>query len=206
MKSTITCVHVVWCCLFFHHVFSISLALFDNWSFPLQNPMDDMNRIPPAHCTKVFVQRDYSEGTSVRFQTKFPQELDGKVHCSVLPPGFSHSLARITFILQTFLTDWTGSIWIHADRAEQPVCQCREPQWPHILRELPGLSHRLSGLPVHRYTLREGQGLLPTIQAIAVMCHCLSFVIQYPYFVFSFSLSSYFFSPLLFPGITNHDF
>merc|ERR1711976_326955 len=38
-----------------------------------------MNRIPPAHCTKVFVQRDYSEGTPVRFQTKFPQELDGKI-------------------------------------------------------------------------------------------------------------------------------
>ena len=41
--------------------------------------MDDMARIPPPHCTKVFIQRDYSEGTAVRFQTKFPQELDGKV-------------------------------------------------------------------------------------------------------------------------------
>ncbi|ELU14219.1 hypothetical protein CAPTEDRAFT_169983 [Capitella teleta] len=41
--------------------------------------MDDMSRIPPAHCTKVFVHRDYSEGTPVRFSTKFPQELDGKL-------------------------------------------------------------------------------------------------------------------------------
>ncbi len=45
----------------------------------LQNAMDDMNRIPPPHCTKVFIQRDYSEGTSLKFHTKFPQELEGKV-------------------------------------------------------------------------------------------------------------------------------
>eukprot|EP00918_Siedleckia_nematoides_P095897 GHVU01210445.1.p2 GENE.GHVU01210445.1~~GHVU01210445.1.p2 ORF type:complete len:144 (+),score=17.60 GHVU01210445.1:33-464(+) len=41
--------------------------------------MDDMSRIPPPHCAKVFIQRDYSEGTSVKFQTKFPQELEGKI-------------------------------------------------------------------------------------------------------------------------------
>lgn len=28
---------------------------------------------------KVFVQRDYSEGTIVKFQTRFPSELEGKV-------------------------------------------------------------------------------------------------------------------------------
>lgn len=28
---------------------------------------------------KVFIQRDYSQGTGIRFQTKFPQELDGCV-------------------------------------------------------------------------------------------------------------------------------
>ena len=38
-----------------------------------------MARLPPAHCTKIFVQRDYSDGTAVKFQTKFPQELEGKV-------------------------------------------------------------------------------------------------------------------------------
>ena len=41
--------------------------------------MDDMTRIPPQHCAKVFIQRDYSEGTAVRFQNKFPSELEGKV-------------------------------------------------------------------------------------------------------------------------------
>lgn len=28
---------------------------------------------------KVFVQRDYSDGTSVKFQTRFPPELEGRV-------------------------------------------------------------------------------------------------------------------------------
>lgn len=28
---------------------------------------------------KVFIQRDYSEGTSVKFQTRFPPELEGRV-------------------------------------------------------------------------------------------------------------------------------
>jgi len=41
--------------------------------------MDNISRLPPAHCTKVFVQRDYSDGTMVKFQTKFPQELEGKI-------------------------------------------------------------------------------------------------------------------------------
>ncbi|KAG8236308.1 hypothetical protein J437_LFUL016380 [Ladona fulva] len=30
-------------------------------------------------CLKVFVQRDYSEGTLVRFQTRFPPELEDKI-------------------------------------------------------------------------------------------------------------------------------
>jgi len=30
-------------------------------------------------CLKVFVQRDYSEGTLVKFQTRFPTELEDRV-------------------------------------------------------------------------------------------------------------------------------
>lgn len=41
--------------------------------------MDDLNRIQSSNCTKVFVQRDYNDGTTVKFSTKFPQELEGKV-------------------------------------------------------------------------------------------------------------------------------
>ena len=32
-----------------------------------------------ANCKKIFVQRDYSEGCGVKFQTRFPQELEGKI-------------------------------------------------------------------------------------------------------------------------------
>lgn len=35
--------------------------------------------ISHANCRKVFVQRDYSEGSGVRFATRFPVELEGKI-------------------------------------------------------------------------------------------------------------------------------
>ncbi|XP_063048157.1 golgin subfamily A member 7B [Engraulis encrasicolus] len=34
--------------------------------------------------TKVFIQRDYSDGTSCRFHTKFPSELDGRIERHLL--------------------------------------------------------------------------------------------------------------------------
>lgn len=37
---------------------------------------NDASRIP---CTKIFIQRDFSDGTSCRFSTKFPPELENKV-------------------------------------------------------------------------------------------------------------------------------
>jgi len=58
---------------------------------PYQNNMDDMARIPPPHCTKVFIQRDYMEGTSVRFQTKFPQELERKIEVA----AFEYTLVQL---------------------------------------------------------------------------------------------------------------
>lgn len=32
-----------------------------------------------TNCLKVFVQRDYSEGTNVKFQSKLPPELEGRI-------------------------------------------------------------------------------------------------------------------------------
>lgn len=32
-----------------------------------------------SNCQKVFIQRDYSEGTMVKFQTQFPTELESMV-------------------------------------------------------------------------------------------------------------------------------
>jgi len=60
-----------------------------------------MARLPPAYCTKIFLQRDYSDGTAVRFQTKFPQELEGKVICWSL--SHMHRHTSLTAILQVNL-------------------------------------------------------------------------------------------------------
>ncbi|RZF46469.1 hypothetical protein LSTR_LSTR014235 [Laodelphax striatellus] len=44
-------------------------------------PLDEINprQGQTQLCMKVFVQRDYSDGTTVRFQTLFPSELEGKL-------------------------------------------------------------------------------------------------------------------------------
>ncbi|KZC14617.1 Golgin subfamily A member 7 [Dufourea novaeangliae] len=34
---------------------------------------------PPPHCQKVYIQRDYSEGTMVKFHTQFPMELESRL-------------------------------------------------------------------------------------------------------------------------------
>lgn len=39
----------------------------------------ETDQMAPPQYLKVFIQRDYSEGTLVRFQTRFPQELEGRV-------------------------------------------------------------------------------------------------------------------------------
>jgi hypothetical protein len=43
--------------------------------------MDDLQqmRLTSSSCFKVFIQRDYNEGIGVKFETKFPNELQGKV-------------------------------------------------------------------------------------------------------------------------------
>lgn len=42
-------------------------------------PGSAVKTISTANCRKVFVQRDYSEGTNVKFQTRFPPELQDKI-------------------------------------------------------------------------------------------------------------------------------
>ena len=43
--------------------------------------MDDLQqmRLTSSSCAKVFIQRDYSEGIGVKFETKLPVELQGKM-------------------------------------------------------------------------------------------------------------------------------
>lgn len=37
------------------------------------------NISPTQNCAKAFIQRDYTHGTMVRFQTQLPNELENKV-------------------------------------------------------------------------------------------------------------------------------
>lgn len=41
--------------------------------------MEDTTRLTNEQSIKLFIQRDYSEGTAVKFQERFPSELEGKV-------------------------------------------------------------------------------------------------------------------------------
>ena len=43
--------------------------------------MDDLTqmRLTSSSCAKVFIQRDYSDGVGVKFETKLPPELQGKI-------------------------------------------------------------------------------------------------------------------------------
>ncbi|GAB1603912.1 golgin subfamily A member 7-like [Argonauta hians] len=44
--------------------------------------MEDISRVPQPNGIKVFIQRDYTDGTPVRFQSKFPPELEGRIERS----------------------------------------------------------------------------------------------------------------------------
>ncbi|KAI3390128.1 hypothetical protein SNEBB_001963 [Seison nebaliae] len=45
--------------------------------------MDETESLQPQVQSKVFIQRDYRNGTSVRFMTNFPPELNGKIDKTV---------------------------------------------------------------------------------------------------------------------------
>lgn len=52
----------------------------------------ETEQMAQTQCLKVFVQRDYSEGTIVKFQSRFPQELEGRVSFSYNPYPFLNCL------------------------------------------------------------------------------------------------------------------
>ena len=58
--------------------------------------MDDLQqmRLTSSSCAKVFIQRDYSEGVGVKFDTKLPAELQGKID----PAEFEQVIERINSI------------------------------------------------------------------------------------------------------------
>jgi len=48
-----------------------------------------MTRLPVTGCLKVFIQRDYSEGTNIKFLTKCPQELEERIDKSLFEETIS---------------------------------------------------------------------------------------------------------------------
>lgn len=58
--------------------------------------MDDLQqmRLTSSSCAKVFIQRDYSEGVGVKFETKLPNELQGKIDSA----DFEHVINTINSI------------------------------------------------------------------------------------------------------------
>ncbi|XP_013414437.1 golgin subfamily A member 7 isoform X2 [Lingula anatina] len=52
--------------------------------------MDDLNRIPTHHSAKIFLHRDFSDGTPVRFQNKFPQELQDRIDSAQFTATVNH--------------------------------------------------------------------------------------------------------------------
>jgi hypothetical protein len=60
--------------------------------------MDELQqmRLTSSSCSKVFIQRDYSEGIGVKFETKFPNELQGKIEIA----EFEEVIERINSIYE----------------------------------------------------------------------------------------------------------
>ena len=57
--------------------------------------MEDTTRLTNDHSIKLFIQRDYSEGTGVKFQERCPSELEGRVMNRILPFVFCFKIYLI---------------------------------------------------------------------------------------------------------------
>jgi hypothetical protein len=64
--------------------------------------MEDTTRLTNEQSIKLFIQRDYSEGTAVKFQERFPSELEGKVNSSFYSCNYFISLL-FRLIMENFL-------------------------------------------------------------------------------------------------------
>lgn len=58
--------------------------------------MDNLQqmRLTSSSCAKVFIQRDYSDGVGVRFESKLPDDLKGKID----PNEFESVIERVNEI------------------------------------------------------------------------------------------------------------
>ncbi|CAG0901149.1 unnamed protein product [Darwinula stevensoni] len=93
-------------------------------------------------CQKVFVQRDYSNGTAVHFQTKFPQELEGKISQEL----FMSSINEINAVFAEAETLTCSSYWegCFACLTGFLLLLCMETTYEKNLRKLSRTIHRLN--------------------------------------------------------------
>ena len=114
------------------------------------NPNNNNNQSPGYR--KVFIQRDYSEGTSVRFQNKFPEELEGYIERQ-------HFDYLITTLNCYYDKAEAGNLSTFCEgnrrgRFEMPVRQAPTNRTLLLLRLL-RLFDRLPDLRLHGVALRE---------------------------------------------------
>ena len=61
--------------------------------------MDEMQNMRLTQsCAKVFIHRDYGEGIAVKFETKLPQELNGKVKLCLILMGLNQLLSFFFYL------------------------------------------------------------------------------------------------------------
>uniref|UniRef100_A0A0K8TLR5 Ras modification protein ERF4 n=1 Tax=Tabanus bromius TaxID=304241 RepID=A0A0K8TLR5_TABBR len=87
-----------------------------------------------SNCTKVFIQRDYSEGTSVKFHTRLPTELEGHIERHVFE-------ATITRLNEFFAEAEKGSCSTYCEGClacitAYLVYMCTETHYEKTLRKI----------------------------------------------------------------------
>jgi hypothetical protein len=65
--------------------------------------MEDTTRLTSEQSIKLFIQRDYSEGTAVKFLERFPPELEGKVNSFFLNIFVLFYLSSFRLIVRNLL-------------------------------------------------------------------------------------------------------
>lgn len=109
--------------------------------------------------TKVFIQRDYSDGTVCRFLTKFPSELDNRVsaqntQCTKKKTHCISTWNSVRVFLQIDRANFAGG---DGEDAELLLCGGREDRRSVLPGRMSGVRDGVHHLPLHGDALWEGK-------------------------------------------------